>query len=113
MNSPLVVTDPLAGQEVTIVVTLPADAATRETRPVLVSLGLTGRLPVIRHGALADLPALIHEAWLAFGVQAQLADAAADIPETIVDEAELEAQAPVPEEAPPPARPTARNLSLF
>ncbi|MCB0021176.1 MAG: hypothetical protein KDE09_25445, partial [Anaerolineales bacterium] len=67
MNAPLVVTDPLAGQEVTIVVTLPADAAPRETRPALVSLGLTGRLPVIRHGALADLPALIHEAWLAFG----------------------------------------------
>ncbi len=114
MNSPLTVDDPLTGQEVTIVVTLPAGDGPRDDRPVLVSLGISGQLPIIKTGTFADAPALIHEAWTAFGVRAQVAGAAPAEPETETADEELVATAAVPEAAPPlPEKPPAGNLSLF
>ena len=114
MNSPLTVDDPLAGQEVTIVVTLPAGDELRDERPVLVSLGITGQLPIIKTGTFADAPTLINEAWTAFGVRTQLAGVAPTEPETETTDEELVAAAAVPESVSPlPEKPPARNLSLF
>ena len=114
MNSPLTVDDPLAGQEVTIVVTMPAGDELRDERPVLVSLGITGQLPIIKTGTFADAPTLISEAWTAFGVRAQVAGAAPADPDTETASEELVATAAVPEAAPPlPGNPPAGNLSLF
>lgn len=114
MNAPLTVDDPLASQEVTIVVTLPAGDAPRDERPVLVSLGVAGQLPTVKTGTFADALDLINEAWTAFGVRAQVAGAAPSEPETETADEELVATAAVPQEPSAlPEKPPARNLSLF
>jgi hypothetical protein len=114
MSSPLAVDDRLAGQEVTTVVTLPAGDGPRDERPILVSLGVAGQLPIIKTGALADLPALTHQAWTAFGVRAQVAGVAPTEPVTQTAHEELVDTAAVPEEAPArPEMPPAGNLPLF
>jgi hypothetical protein len=114
MNTTLTVDDPLAGQEVTIVVTLPAGDELRDERPILVSLGVTGQPPIIKTGTFADAPSLINEAWTAFGIRTQVAGAAQTEPETETTDEELVATAAVPEEAPAlPEKPPAGNLSLF
>ena len=121
MNTTLTVDDPLAEQEVTIVITLPAGESLRDERQSLVSLGVAGRLPVIKTGAFADVHTLINEAWTAFGVQMQMAAATAPSAgqETEVV-AEEEIVATVTTDADEPAqpkhtapRPQAKNLSLF
>ena len=89
MNAPLTVDDPLAGQEVTVVVTLPAGDGPRDERPILVSLGIAGQPPIIKTGTFGDAPALINEAWTAFGVRAQVAGAAPAEPETETANEEL------------------------
>jgi hypothetical protein len=62
----LTLTDPLAGQEVVIAITvLPADLP-RAARPILLTLGVAGKLPVIRTGTYGDLPALLEAAWRMF-----------------------------------------------
>lgn len=114
MTIPLTVNDPLAGQEVTIVVTLSAGDRPRDERPILVSLGVTGHLPIIKTGTFADAPSLIDEAWTAFGVRAQVAGVAPTKPVTETADEELVAMAAVPEEAAAlPEKPPAGNLSLF
>ena len=114
MNTTLTVDDPLAGQEVTIVVTLPAGDQPREERLALVSLGIPEYMPITKTGALADLPALIHRAWTAFGVRAQVADTTQTEPEAETVAEELVATAAADEEAPAlPEKPPAGNLSLF
>jgi len=114
MHSPLAVDDPLAGQEVTIVVTLPIGDQLRDERPALVSLGVARQPPIIKTGTFADAPTLINEAWYAFGVRAQVVGAAPTESETVAAAEELVTTAAVPEEAPrPPAKPAAGNLSLF
>lgn len=126
MSDKLSVADPLAAQTVTIVVTLtPADGP-RAGRPALVSLGVADRAPVTVSGAFADLPALIDAAWNTYGVRAQVAGSPAGGPigkpadaDTVTPVAETVAEADgvpataVPRPAPPPAKPQARNLSLF
>ena len=82
MMKPLSINDPLARQEVTIVVTLPKGDEPRGERPILVSLGIAGQPPILRTGTFADTSALITEAWTAFGVRAQVAGAAPTEPET-------------------------------
>jgi hypothetical protein len=114
MNATLTVDDPLVGQEVTIVVTLPAGDGPRDKRPILVSLGVTGQPPIIKTGAFADAPDLMNEAWTAFGVRAQVAGAAPSELETETADEELVATAAVPQEPPAlPEKPPAGNLSLF
>lgn len=73
MNTSLTVEDPLAGQEVTIVITLAAGEQPRDERPVLVSVGVTGQPPVTKSGTFGQTAMLINQAWTAFGVQVQLA----------------------------------------
>ena len=119
MNSNLTVNDPLAGQEVTIIITLTAGEQPREERPVLVSVGLAEQMPVIRTGTFGTVPALINEAWTAFGVRAQTAEIAGEVEpvteEKVVATAEIQSDEPAP--PPEPQRttpkPQATNLSLF
>jgi hypothetical protein len=73
MNATLTVDDPLADQEVTIVITLAAGEQARDERAALVSVGVTGQPPVTKTGAFGQAPMLINQAWTAFGVQAQVA----------------------------------------
>jgi hypothetical protein len=119
MNTQLTVNDPLAGQEVTIIITLAAGEQPREERPVLVSVGLAEQMPVLRTGTFGDVPALINEAWTAFGVRAQTAEVAekaeAVSKETVVATAEIESDEPEPQSQPQQTapRPQAANLSLF
>ena len=75
MNTPLTVNDPLADQEVTIVITLAAGEQARDERPALVSVGVTGQPPVTSAGTFGQVTTLINQAWMAFGVQAQAAAA--------------------------------------
>lgn len=72
MNTNLSVDDPLAKQEVTIVITLAAGEQARDERPALVSVGVAGQPPVTRTGTFNQMTALVDEAWTAFGVQAQV-----------------------------------------
>jgi len=73
MNTTLTVDDPLADQEVTIVITLAAGKQVRDERLALVSVGVTGQPPVTKTGTFGQTAALINQAWTAFGVQAQVA----------------------------------------
>jgi len=71
MNPNLSFTDPLADQEVTIVITLAVGEQARDERLAQVSVGVTGQPPVTRTGPFDQVAALINQAWTAFGVQAQ------------------------------------------
>ena len=75
MNTILTVDDPLAEQEVTIVITLASGEQARNERLAQVSVGVTGQPPVTRTGTFGQVTTLIDEAWTAFGVQAQVAAA--------------------------------------
>ena len=119
MNTTLTVDDPLADQEVTIIVTLTASECPREERPILVSVGVAEQLPVIKTGMFGDVPALINEAWTAFGVRAQVAEVASE-GETVAEE-QVVATANTGDDEPAPTptpnlsapKPQAKNLSLF
>ena len=116
ISSPLTLTDPLAGQPVTIVITLPpADGPVAE-RPALLSLGGGGQTPVFRQGPLTDLPALIDDAWTAYGLQLELAavtveEEPAAEPATDIAAAPVAAATTAPSVRPAPPQP--HNLSLF
>lgn len=73
MNPNVSFTDPLADQEVTIVITLAVGAQARDERMALMSVGVTGQPPVTQTGPFGQVAALIDQAWTAFGVQAQVA----------------------------------------
>lgn len=118
MNANLTVADPLADQEVTIIITLAAGEQLRDERPAMISVGVAEQLPVIKTGTFGDVSALINEAWTAFGVRAQVVEAAAE-GETVAEE-QVVATADTSDEptpTPPPnlstPKPQAKNLSLF
>ena len=132
MNTNLIVDDPLAGQDVSIIITLTAGeddtpCPPRDERPSLVSVGVAGQLPITRSGLFGEAADLIDAAWTAFGVQAQLAAQTKTtavsatgggeelIAETAVgDSAKEAALPPLPATVKPTApKPTASNLSLF
>lgn len=92
MNTSLTVDDPLADQEVTIVITLMAGKQSRDERLAQVSVGVTGQLPVTRTGTFGQVAALINQAWTAFSVQAQAA--AAQGAETVDPAAEPAGETP-------------------
>ena len=128
MNSNLTVIDPLAEQDVTIIITLAASDAPLAERPLLLSVGVAEQLPVVKTGAFANLVPIIEEAWTALGVRAQAAGAAIE-EETIAEEqttasdtvaTNVTTAEPDYHEASPPApnplsapQPQAKNLSLF
>ena len=114
-------TDPLANEEVTILITLSAADLPRPDRPILVSVGRTNQPPILKTGSFNQLSDLIDQAWHAFGVRTELA--AAQVTTTteaeIIAEVEVTAVSPettiTPETAvpPPTPKPQAKNLSLF
>ena len=55
MNTSLTVDDPLADQEVRIVITLAASSQPRAERPALVSVGVAEQLPVIKTGVFDNI----------------------------------------------------------
>lgn len=128
MNSNLTVTDPLAEQDVTIIITLAASDVPLAERPLLLSVGMAEQLPVVKTGTFANLISLIEEAWTALGVRAQVAGAAIEeetiaeeqmaTPDTVAtnvttadtDNHETSPPSPNPLSAP---QPQAKNLSLF
>ena len=124
MNSNLSVTDPLAEQDVTIIITLAASDAPLAERPLLLSVGVAEQLPVVKTGAFANLTPLIEEAWTALGVRAQIAGAAIEA-ETIAEEqtatsdtvatAEIDNHeaSPLSSNRLSAPQPQAQNLSLF
>jgi hypothetical protein len=121
MTSNLTITDPLAEQDVTIIITLAANDAPLAERPLLLSVGVTEQLPVVKTGTFVNLMPLIEEAWTALGVRAQVAGAAVD-EETIAEEqmAASDTVATDSPETPSPSpsslsapQPQAKNLSLF
>ncbi len=128
MNPPLSITDPLANQAVTIIITLAANDAPLAERPLLLSVGVTEQLPVIMTGPFANLMSLIEGAWMALGVRAQVAGAAIE-EETIAEEqtaapdtvamnvttADTDNHETLPPAANPLSapQPRAKNLSLF
>ena len=117
-------TDPLANEEITILITFTAADLPRPNRPILVSVGRTNQPPIIKTGSFNQLSDLIDQAWHAFGVRAELATAQATttIEAEIIAEVEVTAVPPatnsepqtatLPSVAPPP-KPQAKNLSLF
>ncbi|MCI0580184.1 MAG: hypothetical protein L0332_18040 [Chloroflexi bacterium] len=118
MNASLSITDPLAGQEVTIVISLTAGEHARDERPALVSAGVAGQRPATKTGVFGDVFRLIHEAYTAFGVQTQLAGTQAV--ETIAEEQVVATAGtgdadptPTPEPRPVTPKPQTANLSLF
>lgn len=119
MNTNLTFIDPLADQDVTIIITLSASSQPREDRPALVSVGVAEQLPVIKTGGFGNMPVLIQEAWTAFGVRAQVAEAASEaetgVEEEVVATASIDGAEPVPllplNLSTP--KPQAKNLSLF
>ena len=128
MNSNLTVTDSLAEQDATIIITLAASNAPLAERPLLLSVGVAEQLPVVKTGAFASLVPMIEEAWTALGIRAQAAGAAVE-EETIAEEqttapdtvaTNVTTAEPDYHEASPPApnplsapQPQAKNLSLF
>ena len=118
MNETLSVEDPLADQEVSIVITLAASSRLRDERPSLVSVGVAEQLPVIKTGVFDNVAALINEAWTAFGVRAQAATATTEsnpiTEEQIVATASTgDEPAPTPQPDLSAPKPPAQNLSLF
>lgn len=118
MNTNLTVDDPLADREVTIIITLAAGEQLRDERSAMISLGVAEQLPVIKTGTFGDMSALINEAWTAFGVRAQVAEASEG--ETVAEEqvfATVSTGDDEPAPTPPPnlstPKPQAKNLSLF
>jgi hypothetical protein len=118
MNTTLTVDDPLTGQEVTIAITLLAGEQPRDERHTLVSLGIAGQVPIIKTGVFGNVLILINEAWIAFGVQAQLE--AARVQDVITEEQVVATAAtgddelvPTPQPQPTAPKPQAKNLSLF
>lgn len=126
--------DPLDGQAVTIIVTLPASEKLKDERTVLVSIGVANQIPVLKTGVLGNLTELVDEGWKAFGVQVEAANAAAKAQEVVetekkaetavapelIAEVEIEVEETDVAEAmePTPVRPAlapkpASNLSLF
>lgn len=122
MKSDLTVTDPLAEQEVTILITLPASDQPRDARPVLVSVGVSEQLPVIKNGLFGEIAALIDAAWTEFGVRTQVAEGVEDktvveaqvVATAAVTTANIEDDEPTTtSRQPTPPKPQAQNLSLF
>jgi hypothetical protein len=114
---------------VVVVIRILPDNAQRPARTALVSVGTTGQPPVFLSGVLEDVAGLIRQAWLAYGVQAEVRSAALDDAgpadaETIAEAAVGESDGSSGDETPPaaplqpqpqarPVRPQPQNLSLF
>ncbi|MCP5011047.1 MAG: hypothetical protein GY942_13780 [Aestuariibacter sp.] len=119
MNTNLTVTDPLAEQEVTIIITFPASTQPRDERPVLISVGVAEQLPMTKTGKFGEMATLIDEAWTAFSVRAQVTESVQE-GEAVTEEqllatasADDDMSVPIPQPHQAAPKPQAKNLSLF
>ncbi|MCP4418765.1 MAG: hypothetical protein GY805_19280 [Chloroflexi bacterium] len=108
MKTNLTVNDPLAEQEVSIIITLAASPQPRDERPVMISVGVAKQMPISKIGTFGNLQTVINEAWTAFGVQTQVAEAISETKAEAVAEEQVIATASTE-----PTKPQAKNLSLF
>lgn len=117
MKTNLIVNDPLAEQEVSIIITLSASPQPRDGRPAMVSVGVAEQMPITKIGTFGNLQTLIDEAWTAFGVQTQVAVAKSETvaKEQVVATASIDEDVPAAKPQPNSAlpKPQAKNLSLF
>ena len=125
----LSVSDPLAEQEVTIVIRVRPDNVQRPARTALVSVGTGGQPPMFVSGVLEDVADLIQQAWLAYGVRTDLQQNSAEdsatvdvetVAEAIIDDEDGDDETPpaAPMQPQPSvpraqARPRPQNLTLF
>lgn len=103
-------------------ITLIRNEALRNERPVMVSVGTPGHLPVIKTGLFGELAALIDAAWTELGVRTQVAEGVADktmveaqvVATATVTTANIEDDEPTTtSRQPTPPKSQAQNLSLF
>jgi hypothetical protein len=117
MNASLSVEDPLADVPVTIVIQLPAGREPQAERAALLALGVEGEPPVFKCGRLANVAALVEQAWLEYGLRRELAVALVKPGDgEVVEAAEAVVRPgiePVPSRLAQPPRPQPQNLSLF
>lgn len=121
MKTNLTVNDPLAKQEVSIIITLAASPQPRDERSVMVSVGVAEQMPITEIGIFGNLQEVIDEAWIAFGVQTQVAAATSVAKVETAAEEQVVATASIDEDVPSPKpqpntatpKPQAKNLSLF
>ncbi|MCP4415367.1 MAG: hypothetical protein GY805_02010, partial [Chloroflexi bacterium] len=104
MKTNLTVNDPLAEQEVNIIITLTASPQPRDERPVMVSIGVAEQMPISKIGTFGNLQTLIDEAWTAFGVQTQVAAATSVAKAETVAEEQVIATASIEEDIPAATR---------
>lgn len=65
--NPLTVKDPLTDKTVIINIQVNADNKSRDGRSVLVTAGISGKVPVMLAGRYGQLNQLIEQAWREFG----------------------------------------------
>jgi hypothetical protein len=117
--SELTVSDPLAEQEVAIVIRVLPDSTQRPARTALVSVGTARHVPAFASGKLEEVAGLIRQAWFAYGVQfeARQSTPGADavVAETVAEAAVVDEASSNPPAQPQStkAQPRPQNLSLF
>jgi hypothetical protein len=118
-TSDLTVSDPLAEQEVTIVIRVLPDSTQRPARTALVSVGTAGQVPAFASGTLEEVAGLIRQTWFAYGVQFEARQSTpgtdAVVAETVAEAAVVDEASPNPLVQPPSAKapPRPQNLSIF
>lgn len=65
--NPLTIQDALTDQTVIINIQVSADHKTRDQRSVLVTAGISGKVPIMLSGRYLELNKLIEQAWREFG----------------------------------------------
>lgn len=66
MNPMLTLTDPLSSEQVLIAITVAPGDLPRAARPIMLTLGVADKPPVIYTGTYAELPTLLDLAWRDF-----------------------------------------------
>ncbi len=65
--NPLTVQDPLSDKEIIINIQIQPDSEQRDQRTALVTIGLSGKAPVMLSGQFGQLNDLVNQAWREFG----------------------------------------------
>jgi hypothetical protein len=94
MRNVLEVPDPLADQEVTIVVRVQADSDQRDERTILVTVGLPNQAPVLVTGRFGELLGLIDQAWVRYGARQPVPAAATLVATAPVGDGEADGDDP-------------------
>lgn len=65
--NPLTVQDPLSDKEIIINIQIQPDSEQRDQRTALVTIGVSGKAPVMLSGKFGQLNGLVNQAWREFG----------------------------------------------